>query len=120
MPLNDPSAGGIGSVRPWKSELTLWVRGDESRPEPTRKVRVTADAITAAGFSFRHGDFLQPGTIVLAYLAAFPDSPLVETQVCDCSQDSGDGMYRVAVAVKGRCNRLPLLAREFNAGAPQA
>jgi hypothetical protein len=98
------------SAGPWKAQLTLWVRGNELQPGPTRMVRVTTDDISADGFTFRHLESLEPGTTVLAYVAAFPDAPLLETQVCECVADSAEGTFRVSVAVKGRCNRIPPLA----------
>lgn len=92
-----------------RTDLTVWVRGDEERLQPTRKIRVAANDLSPNGFSFRHADFLRPGTTVLAYLPSSPHAHLVETEVCGCTQDPTDGAYRIDVTVKGRSNRLPLL-----------
>ena len=101
-----------------RTNLTVWVRGDEERLEPTRKVRITAHDISPDGFRFRHGAFLKPGTTVLAYLPSTPHAHLVETEVCDCTEDPADGAYCIAVAVKGRSNRLPTTMRFTDRDTP--
>lgn len=104
-------------IRAQRAVLTIWVRGNEARPEPTRKVRVSTDDLSPDGFSFRHTGFLAPGTTLLAYVPASPSSHLVETEVRDCIIDETEGGYRVAVAVTGRSNRLPLLIQSGRSDA---